>query len=38
MVNSVDLTATVKTVGAVRPEDEATMVATSTAKPRNLLP
>jgi prepilin-type N-terminal cleavage/methylation domain-containing protein len=38
LVNEVDLTATVETVGGVRAEDEATMVATSTAKPRNLLP
>jgi prepilin-type N-terminal cleavage/methylation domain-containing protein len=38
LVNSVVVTATVQTVGGVRPEDEATIVASSTAKPRNLLP
>lgn len=38
LVNEVDLTVTVETVGGVRVEDEATIVATSTAKPRNLLP
>jgi hypothetical protein len=38
LVNSIDLTATVDTVGAIRPEDQATFVAVSTAKPRNLLP
>jgi prepilin-type N-terminal cleavage/methylation domain-containing protein len=38
LVNSVIVTATVQTVGGVRPEDAATMVASSTAKPRNLLP
>jgi prepilin-type N-terminal cleavage/methylation domain-containing protein len=38
LLNSVVLTATVRTVGGVRPEDAATIVATSTAKPRNLLP
>lgn len=38
LVNSVVLTATVQTVGGVRPEDAATLVASSTAKPRNLLP
>jgi hypothetical protein len=38
LVNSVAVTATVQTVGGVRPEDEATIVASSTAKPRNLLP
>jgi hypothetical protein len=38
LVNAVVLTATVQTVGGVRPEDAATLVASSTAKPRNLLP
>jgi type II secretory pathway pseudopilin PulG len=38
LVNEVYLTMTVKTVGSVRPEDSATLVATSHAKPRNLLP
>ena len=38
LVNSVIVTATVQTVGGVRPEDAATIVASSTAKPRNLLP
>jgi hypothetical protein len=38
LVNQVDLTVTVETVGGVRTEDEATIVATSSAKPRNLLP
>jgi hypothetical protein len=37
-VNEVDLTVTVETVGGIRVEDEATIVATSSAKPRNLLP
>jgi hypothetical protein len=38
LVNDVLLTATVETVGTVRPEDEATITQTSRAKPRNLLP
>jgi prepilin-type N-terminal cleavage/methylation domain-containing protein len=38
LVNAVELEATVETVGAVRPEDFATLVATASAKPRNLLP
>jgi len=38
LVNEVYLTLTVKTVGSVRPEDSTTLVATSHAKPRNLLP
>jgi hypothetical protein len=38
LVNSVELTATVETVGGIRPQDQATIVATSEAKPRNLLP
>jgi type II secretory pathway pseudopilin PulG len=38
LVNNVVLTATVDTVGGVRPEDQATMIATAMAKPRNLLP
>jgi prepilin-type N-terminal cleavage/methylation domain-containing protein len=38
LVNEVDLTVTVETVGGIRVEDEATIVATSSAKPRNLLP
>jgi hypothetical protein len=37
LVNEVVVTATVDTVGAVRPEDRATLVSSSTAKPRNLL-
>lgn len=38
LVNEVQLTASVQTVGAVLPDDYVTLVATSTAKPRNLLP
>jgi prepilin-type N-terminal cleavage/methylation domain-containing protein len=38
LVNSVTLTATVKTVGGVQAQDQATLVASSMAKPRNLLP
>jgi prepilin-type N-terminal cleavage/methylation domain-containing protein len=38
LVNSVNLTATVQTIGTVRAEDAVTMVQTSSAKPRNLLP
>lgn len=38
LVNAVDLTATVESVGGVRPEDDVTLVADNTAKPRNLLP
>jgi len=38
LVNEVYLTMTVKTVGSVRAEDAATIIATSHAKPRNLLP
>jgi prepilin-type N-terminal cleavage/methylation domain-containing protein len=38
LVNSVNLTETVRTVGTVRPEDAVTMVETASAKPRNLLP
>jgi hypothetical protein len=38
LVNSVALTGTVETVGSERPDDQATYVATSVAKPRNLLP
>jgi type II secretory pathway pseudopilin PulG len=38
LVNAVELTAMVGTVGGVRPEDEAVVVATAAAKPRNLLP
>jgi len=38
LVNSVDLTATVQTIGTVRAEDAVTMVQTASAKPRNLLP
>jgi hypothetical protein len=38
LVNEVYITATVKTVGAVKAEDQATIVATTHGKPRNLLP
>lgn len=38
LVNSLELTGSVEAVGSDRPEDQATFVATSTAKPRNLLP
>ena len=38
LVNSVNLAATVRTIGTVRAEDDVTMVQTSSAKPRNLLP
>jgi prepilin-type N-terminal cleavage/methylation domain-containing protein len=38
LVNNVLLTATVKTIGTVKPEDAVTMTQTSSAKPRNLLP
>ena len=38
LVNNVVLTATVQTVGGAQPQDQATMVASSTGKPRNLLP
>lgn len=38
LVNDVELTATVETVGGVQPQDHVTLVASSTAKPRNLLP
>jgi len=38
LVNDVELTATVKTVGAVQAQDHATLVVSSMAKPRNLLP
>jgi hypothetical protein len=38
LVNSVNLSATVKTIGTVRAEDAVTMTQTSSAKPRNLLP
>jgi prepilin-type N-terminal cleavage/methylation domain-containing protein len=38
LVNDVVLTATVQTVGSVRPEDSVTIVETTRAKPRNLLP
>ena len=38
LVNSIDLTGTVDTIGSELPEDQATFVATSAAKPRNLLP
>ena len=38
LVNAVEVTATVDTVGATQPEDEATIVAMSVGKPRNLLP
>jgi prepilin-type N-terminal cleavage/methylation domain-containing protein len=38
VVNEVKVTATVGTIGAVRPQDSVTVVATSTGKPRNLLP
>jgi hypothetical protein len=38
LVNEVIVTATADTVNAVRPEDQVTVVETSRAKPRNLLP
>jgi hypothetical protein len=38
LVNSVNITATVQTIGTVRAEDQVTMVQTASAKPRNLLP
>jgi hypothetical protein len=38
LVNAVEVTATVVTVGGTQPEDQATLVATSLGKPRNLLP
>lgn len=38
LVNTVDLTATVQTVGGTGTMDNATLVVTSVAKPRNLLP
>jgi type II secretory pathway pseudopilin PulG len=38
LVNEVYITATVKTVGAVRAEDQTTITATTHGKPRNLLP
>ena len=38
LVNAVEVTATVDTVGGTQPEDEATIVASSVGKPRNLLP
>lgn len=38
LVNAVEVTATVETVGGTQPEDEATIVASSVGKPRNLLP
>jgi Tfp pilus assembly protein PilW len=38
LVNAVEVTATVETVGGTQPEDQATIVATSVGKPRNLLP
>lgn len=38
IVNAVEVTATVGTVGATQPEDQATIVASSVGKPRNLLP
>jgi len=38
LVNNVLLTATVTTIGTVKPEDAVTMTQTSSAKPRNLLP
>jgi hypothetical protein len=38
LVNSVLLTAQVRTVGGTGPHDDATLVASSMGKPRNLLP
>ena len=38
LVNAVEVTATMETVGGTQPEDEATIVASSVGKPRNLLP
>jgi type II secretory pathway pseudopilin PulG len=38
LVNDVDLSATVKTVGGVQASDQATLTITAMAKPRNLLP
>jgi type II secretory pathway component PulJ len=38
LVNDVLITATAKTVGAVRAEDQKTLVENTRAKPRNLLP
>jgi Tfp pilus assembly protein PilW len=38
LVNEVIVTARAETVNAVRPEDQVTVVETSRAKPRNLLP
>lgn len=38
LVNDVLITARAKTVGAVRPEDQKTLVENTRAKPRNLLP
>ena len=38
LVNEVALSATVQTVGGVQPQDQAMLVVSSMAKPRNLLP
>jgi prepilin-type N-terminal cleavage/methylation domain-containing protein len=38
LVNDVELTATLRSVGGVQPQDEVTLVRNSRAKPRNLLP
>ena len=38
LVNAVEVTATMETVGGTQPEDEATIVVSSMGKPRNLLP
>jgi hypothetical protein len=38
LVNDVTLSATVRSVGGVQPQDEVTLVRASRAKPRNLLP
>lgn len=38
LVNAVQVTAAIETVGATQPDEEATIVASSVGKPRNLLP